>query len=177
MTKKNILLLLISAIFIILYFYRKEISYEIYRKVNIISAGSYPYAEIYNFKHSETEVKKALNKFKSLHPEYKVPNSVGGIQLADHQTENPSFWYISYFYFKDENEVIYTFTRENGKSETIFGLVGVEKIETNYWKNINDDFTYNENRKQIEKFEKRIFKVLNNILKENKSVENKDLIK
>jgi hypothetical protein len=170
--KRQILLILLTTIIVLFCVFRKQISYEIYRKVNFISAGSYPFAETYNLNYSESEVKQALQKIKILHSEYKMPENVGNFRLEDHQTENPAFWHITYFYFQDENEVIYTYTRENGKNETTFAFVQVEKIGTNTWKSINSDFNYNENRKQIEKFEKRILKVLNNILKENKAAGN-----
>ncbi|OOG77316.1 hypothetical protein [Flavobacterium sp. A45] len=168
MKKKLTLLILLTIIVVGFCIFRKQISYEIYRKINIISAGSYPYAETYYLNYSESEVKNAIKKFKELHPEYKVPKNIGEYELIDHQTKNPAFWYVTFFYFQDENEVIQTWIRNNGKSETTFAFVQVNQVRINSWENINDDFNYNDNSKQIEKFEKRILKVLIEILKANK---------
>lgn len=130
--------------------------------------GSYPYAEKYELNFSEEEVHNAINKFKEDHPEYKVPkvktNNQGSWELIDEPTKNPAHWYKFYFYYKSENQIIFSWTRPAGKNKTTFAFVSInDGLNLQQWKDINKDFNRSESKKEKKKFEERIL----NKIKEN----------
>jgi hypothetical protein len=123
--------------------------------------GSYPYAETYELNYSEEEVKTAINKFKQEHSEYIVPKvTVDGVaswDLIDEQSKEPNHWYGVYFYYKNENKIIYTWTRSAEKGKTTFAFVSINNgLILGNWKRINKDFSRSENEKEKKKFEERI---------------------
>jgi hypothetical protein len=125
------------------------------------SPGSYPYAEEYELNFSEEQVKTAINKFKEEYPEYIVPkvtiNNQGAWDLIDEPTEDPAYWYKFYFYYKDENKIIFTWTCPVGKNKTTFAFVSVnDGLNLGSWKDINKDFSRSENKEEKKKFEERI---------------------
>lgn len=127
------------------------------------SPGSYPYAETYELNYSEEEVKAAINKFKQEHSEYIVPkvtiNNEGSWDLPDGQSKEPSHWYGVYFYYKNENKIIFTWTRPAEKGKTTFAFVSINNgLNLGNWKRINKDFSRSENEEEKKKFEERILK-------------------
>ncbi|HAN00722.1 MAG TPA: hypothetical protein DCQ26_19180 [Marinilabiliales bacterium] len=130
--------------------------------------GSYPYAEEYELNYSEEQLKTAINKFKEEYPEYIVPkvtiNNQGSWDLPDGQSEEPAHWYGVYFYYKNENKIVFTWTRPAGKDKTTFAFVSInDGLNLGNWKRINKDFSRSENKLQKEKFERLI---LNEIKKQ-----------
>lgn len=143
--------------------------FGMYKFARMLSPGSYPFAEEYELNYSEAEVKMAIHKLKEKYPEYKTPKvsieNQNSFALPDHQTENPSYWYIAYFYMKKENSIFYTYTRSNGKNKTTFAFVSINNsLNIGNWKIINDDFGYFENRKLKKQFEENILAKLKLIL-------------
>lgn len=131
--------------------------------------GSYPYAERYELNYSEDKVKSAINQFKKEYPEYIVPkvtiNNQGALDLEDGPMVEPSHWYKFYFYYKDENKIINTWTRRAGKNKTIFAFVRVNYgLNLGSWKDINRDFSRSENKEEKKKFEERILKKIKGYL-------------
>ncbi|MBN8786842.1 MAG: hypothetical protein J0I84_07120 [Terrimonas sp.] len=126
-----------------------------------LAPGSYPYAETYELSYSEEEVKTAINKFKQEHPEYIVPkvtiNNQGSWDLPDGQSKEPTHWYGVYFYYRNENKIIFTWTRPAGKNKTTFAFVSInDGLNLGNWKRINKDFSRSENKEEKKKFEERI---------------------
>ncbi len=135
------------------------------------ASGSYPYAETYELDFSEEEVKQAVNEFKQEHPEYTVPKvtieNKGFFDLLDGQSKEPSHWYNIYFYYKNENRILYTWTRPFDENKTAFALVSINNgLNIGNWKEINKDFSCTENKKEKKKFEEQI---LNKIIENLKS--------
>lgn len=123
--------------------------------------GSYPYAETYELNYSEEEVKTAINKFKQEHSEYIVPKvTIDGKatwDLIDEQSKDPNHWYIVYFYYPEEKQIILTWTRPSEKGKTAFAFVSInEGLTLGNWKEINKDFSRSENKEEKKKFEERI---------------------
>jgi hypothetical protein len=112
--------------------------------------GSNPYAEEYELNFSETELHTAIDKFKQEYPEYIVPGVTINHQDAGNLVDEPnSHWYNFYFYYKDENKILHTWTRPIGKNKTTFSLIGInDGLELGNWKEIN--------KEEKRKFEKRI---------------------
>lgn len=132
--------------------------------------GSYPYAETYELDFSEEEVKRAVNEFKQEESEYIVPKvtieNQGLFDLLDEQSEESSHCYNIYFYYKNENQILFTWTRPLGESKTTFALVSINNgLNIGNWKRINKEFSCVENRKEKKKFEERI---LNKIIEKLK---------
>lgn len=149
--KKYILLFLIVGAFVTGFFW---FGYN-------VAPGSYPYAEKYKLEYAERDVKVAVSKFKQEHPEYSVPKvTIDGkdsFDLTDEQTKDPAYWYKIYFYYPEENEIIFTWLRSSEKDETTFAFVSVnEGLKLGNWKEINKDFSRSENNERKNKFEERI---------------------
>jgi hypothetical protein len=141
-----ILILVIVAIAIIIY------------GANLFSPGSYSDSEKFELPINEADLIIIIENFKNENPEYKVPAQV---KLIDGRSNPQDHWYHVYFYYKQENQIIYTWVRSSGKEKTVLAFVAVNNgLELGKWKDINKDFDASENRNQIEKFENRIFKQL-----------------
>lgn len=128
--------------------------------------GSYPYAEIYEINSSEQEVKNAIYKFKEENLDYNVPKvtitNQGSWDLIDESTKNPEYWYKFYFYYKEENKIVFTWIRSYSKNKVKFAFVSINNgLDLGKWKYINKDFSPIENKNEKKKFEERI---LNKIL-------------
>ena len=133
--------------------------------------GSYPYREEYELNYSQEEVKNAIKKFKQEHPEYIVPkvtiNNQECLDLVDEPMNEPTYWHIFYFYYRDENKIIFTFTYPVGKNKTIFAFVSVNNgLNLGSWKDINKDFNYYENKEEKKKFEEQILNKIKEKLRE-----------
>jgi hypothetical protein len=130
-------------------------------------AGSYPHVETWSFNLKERDLIKIIEEIKNEHPELKEPNS-----SAD---ERFKYWYKIGFYYRDTNEDVYTWTRSNADSvSTTFAFVAIathvdsstpEKDVKMDRREINNDFGYFENRKQINKFENKIVKLIEQKIK------------
>lgn len=120
----------------------------------IISSGSYPYAEKYKFKIKETELVKIIVKFKNDNPDYCVPKE---IQLVDGKKDSNDYWYHIYFYYKYENRIVYTWVRQYDAAYCEFAFVAINTgLTLGNWKDINHDFSSDENKLEKEKFERLI---------------------
>ena len=118
----------------------------------MFSPGSYGHAETYELDFAEEKVIEAINQFKK-----ENPNIAGPDFLTDERIDGK--WYKVYFYFQDENKIVYTWTRPSGKNKTTFALVGLnDGLTLGHWKDINDDFDFSENRRLRNIFEERIVK-------------------
>jgi hypothetical protein len=123
-----------------------------------ISAGSYANAEVYEMDVDESTLIEAIQSFKKDNPQYKVPEQ---IQLKDGRSDNKDHWYHIYFYYPEENQIIYAWTRPAGKEKTTFALVSINQgLTLGNWKEINRDFSSSENRDQKKKFEERILNMI-----------------
>lgn len=123
--------------------------------------GSYPNAETYELHYAENEVKEAIGKVKENNPNFLVPkvtiNNQGSWDLLDEQTQDPPYWYKIYFYYKDENQILFTWIRPSGKNRTTFAFVSINNgLDIGNWKDINKDFEGSDNEEQKKKFEQRI---------------------
>ncbi|WP_158728427.1 MULTISPECIES: hypothetical protein [unclassified Flavobacterium] len=82
------ILLAISGILI----FSNTARYELTKRINIISAGSYAFSESYEFPYSEARVIKAIENFKEKNPKYQVPEvsifSNNSFKLEDSKSEN-----------------------------------------------------------------------------------------
>jgi hypothetical protein len=122
----------------------------------IISSGSYPYAERYKLKISDSKLINIILEFKHDNPDYCVPNE---IQLVDGKKDSNDYWYHIYFYYKNENKIVYTWVRQYDADYCEFTFVGINTgLILGNWKYINHDFSSDENKLEKEKFEHLILK-------------------
>ena len=116
------------------------------------------------------QVSKAIKTFKKLNPEYIVPkvniNNKGSFDLSeDEGRKEKSHWNFNYFFYKNENEIVFTWTRPSSEGNTDFAFVSVNKgLSLGNWKTINNDFGFFENRKVKEEFENRILKQVKKLI-------------
>lgn len=123
-----------------------------------IAAGSYPYAEIYEIEASEADVIRAVEAFKKENPTYLIPST---LNLKDGRKSLTDHWYHVYFYYNDNNEILNTWIRANGKDKVNFALVAINEgltLGDGNWKYINQSYSVEENEFQKEKFRRLILK-------------------
>ena len=114
----------------------------------LYSPGSYGNAESYELNLGEAQLIELIEEFKAANPQFDVPREV---QLSDHKN-GP--WYVIYFYYPNENEIIYTTTSASEKGKTTFALVSVKDAGMiGGWKDVNGDLNGAESAAQIERFE------------------------
>ena len=131
---------------------------------NIISAGSYAYAEIYTIESNESKLISIIENFKKKNPEYNSP-----IELREGRDGKDDKWYHFYFYYKDRNEIVHFWIRQSSSNETTLALVGInEGLVLGHWRLINKDYSYKENKEQKRRFEERIFEPIKSTLKDTK---------
>jgi hypothetical protein len=147
--KKIIILIAIILLAFTLYFLSKK-----------ISPGSYDSAETYQLNVQESDLIALVTNFKEDNPQFKVPQK---LKLIDHRNNH---WYVIYFYFPDQNQIIYTWTRPSGKRKTTWALVSVNNgAMTEKWKDINKDLDYSESHEQIKRFEELVLNPVKEAIK------------
>ena len=124
---------------------------------DIFVAGSYPYVEEYEMPMSEKVTIKAIENFKKNNPQYIVPEA---LQLIDgRDTTKRDLWYHLYFYYPEEKQIVYAWTRPLTNKSTTLGFVSICIDEEHWvWKDINKDFDSDQDDAQKKKFEERIVK-------------------
>ncbi len=144
----------------------------LYKLAVMFAPESYPYAEHYELNYPEDEVIEAVIKLKASNKELIVPKVTiqGGGQwdLSDGKEKETDYWHKFYFYNKDENEIIFTWTRPAGQNTTTFAFVSINKgLDLGHWNDINNDFGFFENRKIKKHFEETILKKIKENLENN----------
>lgn len=153
---------------------------EFFRRVIGGFAGSYPYAQTWDFIAAEDEVLAAIKELKKENPSLQPPNQeeypmtrdTGYIWNSDEmieyvkklQTDSLTplpeknydnsyhdYWIFVDFYYPDTKEVLRTWTRPDfNPNITTFALVSIDD------RLINKDFWYLANKREIRKFRKNI---------------------
>ncbi|MCF8278544.1 MAG: hypothetical protein K9J17_17585 [Flavobacteriales bacterium] len=120
--------------------------------------GSYPRAEIYEFDIPENELIEIIEEFKEENPHLKVPK-LGQYELVDGRKEPSDHWYDIYFYDKDNNQIIHTWTRPASKTTTSFAYDAVNHgLTLGNWETVNDSFWWWKNTPLKTRFETTILK-------------------
>ncbi len=162
MTKKR--LIIIAVVLAGIFFFYK-LTYK-------FAPGSYPYAEHYELNYPEEIVIEAITRLKHKDSELLVPKvTIQGSRqwdLNDGKENEADYWYKFYFYDKEKNEIILTWTRPSGQNTTTFAFVSINKgLDLGHWKEINYDFGFFENRKIKKHFEETILKKIKENLANN----------
>jgi hypothetical protein len=124
-------------------------------------AGSYPYAETWSIHANQNDVIKAIRDLKRIHPD------LDPINKPSPNYRTVRYWYLENFHYRDTDEDIEVYLRPTEDSfYTIVGLtmIGphqdtltpIEKQSCCSDKEINKDFGYFEDRRQIRRFEEKI---------------------
>jgi hypothetical protein len=164
--KKNQIFISVLVIISAVLFLSKSTRYELAKRLNVISAGSYAFAEVYNLPYSETNVINAIEKFKENNPEYQVSkvtiDKKGSFPLEDFKSKTQ--WFVAYFYDPEKNRIFNIAIRGN-EAKTNFGFVSVnESLDIGNWKDLNKDFSYDENERLKKEFEKIYLNPIKEIL-------------
>ena len=136
------------------------IAFLIYYISDSFSPGFYGSAEKYELNIKEADLVVVIQKFKSQNPKYKVPEQTG---LSDHWSNH---WFVVYFYYPEQKQIIYTTIRGLSKGKTAFAIVYVKTSSFGNWKGINKDLSRSENNAQIKLFENLILKEIMAIARE-----------
>jgi hypothetical protein len=146
--KKYLLISIVLVLVIAMIFYGAK----------LFSPGSYAEAEKFELPMNEADLINIITNFKNENPEFKIPDQ---IKLADGKNNPQDHWYHVYFYYPQENQVVYAWVRSSGKQSSTIAFVGVNNgLELGHWKYINKDLSSSENEAQIEKFQNRILNKL-----------------
>ncbi|MFL5765721.1 MAG: hypothetical protein ACJ77K_17375 [Bacteroidia bacterium] len=160
-------------------------------------AGSYPCAEAWSLNVPENELIEIIKEIKKEHPELQPPgdtaltegrvknwDSTELVQPVDWNSIPPqySYWYYITFYYPDTKENVYTWTRPNDDpSFTTFAFVSISshidsltpiKEIKSYSYEINRDFGYFANNREIRKFEDKILELIKRKIRERKETHN-----
>jgi hypothetical protein len=154
-------------------------------------AGSYPCVETWTLSVPENELIEIIKEIKREHPELQPPldtaltsgrsknwDSTELVQPVDWSLMPPqySYWYDITFYYPETKQNVYTWTRPNeDTSFTTFALVAtamhidsltpIREIKMDR-KEINRDYGYFANKREISKFENRIVDLIKQKIKE-----------
>ncbi|MGZ3884330.1 MAG: hypothetical protein ACXVP0_06600 [Bacteroidia bacterium] len=126
-------------------------------------AGSDPCAECRELIISEAKLIKVIDQVKKEHPELNPP-------YERYSTpEKRSYWYDFTFYYADTNEDVQTWIRGDSFVTTmalvaiyphVDSLTPIQDVHYGNRKEINRDYNYFQNKKQISKFENKILKLI-----------------
>ena len=124
--------------------------------------GSYPYAEIYEFNLPEDSLISVINKVKQENPD------LTSLILKDGRQSQKDYWFDIYFYYKDKNKIIKTWTRPITKQKTVFAFVATnDGLILGNWKEVNSSFWWWKNKPEIEEFEQKILNKIKSKLSHN----------
>jgi hypothetical protein len=131
----------------------------------MISAGSYAYSESYELPYSETNVIKAIEKFKERNPKYKVPEvSISPNDSFVLEDSRNGLWFIAYLYDSNENKILNIAIRGN-ETNTTLEFASINKgLKIGNWKEINRDFSYDENQELKNRFEETYLNPIKKLL-------------
>ncbi|MBL7998607.1 MAG: hypothetical protein JNL32_08230 [Candidatus Kapabacteria bacterium] len=131
------------------------------------ASGGYPYAERYELNVSESVLIEAVQQFKLKNPQLNVPDST---RLKDGRNSAEDHWYHVYFYYPDENQILYTWLRSGDNGHTTFAFVSInDGLEIGNWKEINKDYPDRSNAMHKQVFERRILDKIKTILKNKRT--------
>lgn len=116
--------------------------------------GSYPYAELYEFQLSEDSLIKVVERFKIQNPEYNIPNQE---RFVDGRKNEAKQWYHVWFYYPQDKKVVKCWIQATNNGYASIGFVGIgDGLSLDNYKELNKDFSDEENNLQKEKFERLI---------------------
>ncbi len=135
----------------------------LYKLADMLSPSSYGHAERYELDYPEEKVIEAINRLKDLDKDLVVPKvtiqSSGQWDLNDGKEKETDYWYKFYFFDKENNQILFTWTRPSGPNKTTFAFVSINNgLDLGSWNDINDDYGFFENRRIIKSFEETILK-------------------
>jgi hypothetical protein len=134
------------------------------------SPTSHVHAERYELNYPEDKVIEAIVNLKGsdnlVVPKITTQDSMRW-NLNDGREKNAEH-HKFYFYDKENNRILFTWTASSGPLTTTFAFVSVnEGIDKQNWKDVNDDYTFFENRKIVNNFEETILAKLKKSLAGN----------
>lgn len=142
---KHTLVIIVTIIAVLL-------GYELLRRKVGSFAGSYPFAETWEIAAPLDSVKNAIIKLKNSDPMLFPAQDVLQFDI-----DHTGYYSKVNFYYEDSQQVVKTLLRERKSGETTLTLVDFEKSENGEIKQMNRDFNYFDNRKEIKKFERSIY--------------------
>ena len=128
--------------------YKLDVIKEYKRRVIGGFAGSFPYAETWNFRVSEKVLIEAIDKFKKDNPSFVVFNH------SELTNGRQSYWYYMSLFDETKNEIIQIWIRESNTepASSTLALVGYtglhdtnseqKLINRDFWEKDNDDRIY-----------------------------------
>src|SRR5581483_5229342 len=130
--------------------------FVMYQAAKMMAPGSYVYAKSYQLDAPENKVIEAVKMFKKRHPEMVDPDSN---LIESEGRRDSSYWYFIYLYYPKEEQTVLAWTRPTVDSlNTELAFVSIN--DGSGWKQINKDFSGDDNKKLKAQFEQRFVKAL-----------------
>lgn len=121
---------------------------------SMLSAGSYPGAEIYQFTITKDSLIRSLSKLRRRDTSLLVPESY---HINDNAAPGSSPFYYMYFYNPEGETMYLTFVRSQITDNSAeLALVRVYDEKTGKWRTINKDLSYADNLQEKKNFERLI---------------------
>lgn len=127
------------------------------KDVNKFSAGSYPYAEIFEIKLPIEDVVHKIESIKA-NEKFQVPEFewAGKKTLLKDKTLKNGY-FVFYIFLKEKNKIIYSYARTDGLNKTRIGLISVQDgLSLGNWKEVNKDLSEEDNEQLKELFKEKI---------------------
>lgn len=127
------------------------------KDVNKISAGSYPYAEVFEIKFPKEDVVNKIDSVKMKEGLQVPPFEWAGKEtlLKDKTLKNG--YSIFYIFLKETNQIMCFYIRADGSDETRVGLISIQNgLSLGNWKEVNKDLSKEESEQFEELFKEKI---------------------
>jgi len=122
-----------------------------------ISSGSFNYAQRYEFKVSESQLIKKIEKFKSENNSLIPPLNYNAKDSLDDYTHNLTV----YIYYPDQNSIVCFVVGGNKAHVSYIFLLSInEGLKTPYYKRVNKDFDRADNLRIKQEFKERVLNKL-----------------
>jgi len=125
--------------------------------VNKFSAGSYPYAEVFEITLPKEDIIHKIDSIK-INEKLQVPRFewAGKETLLQDKTLKNGY-FVFYIFLKEHNQIIYSYVKEMDSNKARIGLVSVQYgLSLGNWKEVNKDLSEEENRQLKDIFKEKI---------------------
>lgn len=127
------------------------------KDVNKFSAGSYPYAEVFEIPFPKESVIHKIDSVKINEKLQVPPFEWAGKEtlLKDKTLKNGYF--VFYIFLEKRKQIIYSYVKETASNKTKIGLISVQNgLTLGNWKEVNKDLSEEENEQLKDLFKEKI---------------------
>ncbi|THV60701.1 hypothetical protein [Chryseobacterium candidae] len=144
---------IVNLVFLIIVFSCKD--------VNKFSAGSYPYAEVFEIKLPKDKVIYKIDSLKTNTDLQVPPFEWAGRETLLQDKTLKNGYIVFYIFIKESNQIMYFYVREDVLDKTRIGLISIQNgLSLGNWQEINKDLSKEENEQSTKLFKEKIISKL-----------------